>query len=515
MHARKGVEHQGNTARPCALSRLWALPFAIALAFGGAPVHAGPMLTGFALLDANTFAEGPTSGQFITANNGVTPPFIDKQPVQGFSAVLNGPASGTYYVMPDNGFGTKDNSADALLRVYALKPDFKTATGGTGTVSPVNFTSGTVLPSFNSSSFIALRDPDRKLGFPIVASMANYPNGMSNIPVAPVITSGRLLTGSDFDIESVRKDKNGNLWFGEEFGPFLVKTDATGKVLRSEIPLPNLRGIGPNPLVQSPQNPDLDGGTANLRASNGFEGMAINSSGDKLYPLLEGPLIPDSDQKRLLISEFDVNTETYTGKTFAYELEPNGTNIGDMTAVNDHQFLVIERDGGQNTTAIQKKIYLIDIDAIDANGFVKKTEVVDLLNIADPNDLNGDGSTAFRFPFVTIEDVLVVDPTTLLVINDDNYPGGQGRGFGPDNNEFILVGLDTPLPVPAPEPGTFVLLLTSAAGAWVVTRRRCRALRSLNLVETRGPRRFIRHPCTDELSGPQASPPPVAGIFRV
>ena len=40
--------------------------------------------------------------------------------------------------------------------------------------------------------------------------------------------------------------------------------------------------------MQSPQNPFVVGNTANLRASNGFEGMAINSSGDKLYPLLEG-----------------------------------------------------------------------------------------------------------------------------------------------------------------------------------------------------------------------------------
>ena len=75
---------------------IMGLLFAIALAFGGAPVCAAPTLTGFALLDASTFAEGPTSGQFITPNNGITPPFIDKQPVQGFSAVLNGPASGTY-----------------------------------------------------------------------------------------------------------------------------------------------------------------------------------------------------------------------------------------------------------------------------------------------------------------------------------------------------------------------------------------------------------------------------------
>ena len=69
--------------------------------------------------------------------------------------------------MPDNGFGAKNNSADALLRVYALKPDFKTATGGSGTVSPVSFNSGAVLPSFSGSSFITLRDADGKLGFPM------------------------------------------------------------------------------------------------------------------------------------------------------------------------------------------------------------------------------------------------------------------------------------------------------------------------------------------------------------
>jgi len=52
--------------------------------------------------------------------------------------------------MPDNGFGAQGNSADALLRVYALKPDFKIwngkATMGTGTVSPVSFRHGKRLP---------------------------------------------------------------------------------------------------------------------------------------------------------------------------------------------------------------------------------------------------------------------------------------------------------------------------------------------------------------------------------
>ena len=36
---------------------------------------------------------------------------------------------------------------------------------------------------------------------------------------------------------------------------------------------------------------------------------------------------------------------------------------------------------------------------------------------------------------------LIVDAKTLLVINDNNYPAGQGHGFNSDNNEFILIGL--------------------------------------------------------------------------
>ncbi|MCS6855101.1 MAG: esterase-like activity of phytase family protein, partial [Elioraea sp.] len=34
------------------------------------------------------------------------------------------------------------------------------------------------------------------------------------------------MTGADFDIESVRIDHRGRFWFSDEFGPFLLKTDA-------------------------------------------------------------------------------------------------------------------------------------------------------------------------------------------------------------------------------------------------------------------------------------------------
>lgn len=190
------------------------------------------------------------------------------------------------------------------------------------------------------------------------------------------------------------------------------------------------------------------------RRSGGFEGMAISPAGDKLYPLLELPLT-DADPKTLLISEFDLRTRTYTGNTMKYRLETRGTNIGDFILFNATEGIVIERDGTQADLAGFKKLYRI---TLGANGdFVRKTPLVDLMNIADPAGLSlpglpGDVAIGSRFgmPFNTIEDIIVVDPQTVLVIVDNNFPFSVGRHAGaklPDDNEMVLIQLPAALPV--------------------------------------------------------------------
>ncbi len=441
------------------------LPLLAAALCLATPALAQSTLSGWAILPANTFSDGPSSGQFAGAGaGGNLLPLLNKQPVQGFSAVLDGPTAGSFLVMTDNGFGAKTNSADTLLRMYAVRPDWKTASGGTGTIAPVGYTDGSAQAGFNAASRITLSDPNRLLGYTLQADYTNYYNNAANPLVDTSIRNNRLLTGADLDTESVRKDKNGNLWFGEEFGPFLVKTDANGTVLKREVSLPG---------VASPQNPYLGGGLVpNLPQSGGFEGMAINPAGDRLYTLLEGVVSGDA-AKTLRINEFSVDTESYTGAAWNYKLETAGTAIGDMTAISDHEFLVIERNGGTatNGTTPFKKIFKIDIHQLDASGNVLKTEIVDLMNIADPNDLNGDGSTIFTFPYVTIEDVLVLDSNTLLVINDNNYPGTGGRVAGvSDPTEFLRITLASPVP----EPGTWVLM---AGGLMCLARARQRRTR--------------------------------------
>jgi hypothetical protein len=183
--------------------------------------------------------------------------------------------------------------------------------------------------------------------------------------------------------------------------------------------------------------------------------MALSVDGSSLYPMLEGALIPDPDQTRRIINEFDLSSKSYTGDQFYYRMEEPGHAIGDFIAVNYHEFLVIERDGSQGDLNGFKKIFKIDSSNPDNDSFAPKVEVVDLLNISDPDAISlpadpGDIGLGdpFAFPFVTIEDVVIIDQTTLGVLNDNNYPFSTGRNASePDDNEFVLIGLDEVLNV--------------------------------------------------------------------
>jgi glycerophosphoryl diester phosphodiesterase len=189
-----------------------------------------------------------------------------------------------------------------------------------------------------------------------------------------------------------------------------------------------------------------------VERSGGFEGMALSSDGNKLYPLLERPIAGD-DPKSLLIHEFDLATRSYTGVQYRYPLDARGTNIGDFILYNRREGLVIERDGTQGDLNGFKRIYKIGLG--EAGATVAKEELVDLMRIPDPHQISLPGQpgdiglgSVFAFPFVTIEDVVVIDRNTIGVLNDNNYPFSIGRHVGtkaPDDTEFILIDLDKPL----------------------------------------------------------------------
>lgn len=369
---------------------------------------------------------------------GLSIPF-QGQPVQGFSGIkpVAGEA-GSYWVLTDNGFGNKRNSPDALLMLHKIRPDFRA-----GTVQ--------VLQT------IFLSDPERRVPFRI----------------AHEGTERRYLTGSDFDIESIQPVGNG-FWIGDEFGPFLIQVDGEGRVQRVVETQIDGRAI------RSPDHPDLavaatPTGTVAFESqrSGGYEGMAASPDGSRLYALLEKAIFaaagtPNAGQpegRYLRIVELDTARGAWTGRNLRFRFAEGATSIGDFNMIDDRRALVIERDDGEgdparacaqgqtppacfHSPARVKRVSLIDLGEVDAEGYVKKIGYIDLMQIRDPENVarqRGDIAPdaprdRFTFPFFTIENVAMVDADHIILGNDNNLPFSAGRHLTrADDNEIVLL----------------------------------------------------------------------------
>ena len=412
-------------------------------------------LAGHVVIPAETYLPAPsdapadlkTPGKFTTGRRidqlgslegksggrptGVKLPFSG-QPVQGHSGIKKMP-DGTFWVLTDNGFGSKANSPDSMLYLNRYRIDW--TRGGAERLQT-----------------IFLHDPDKKVPFRI----------------ANEGTEKRYLTGSDFDLESFQPigDK---IWIAEEFGPYLIRIDMTGKVeavFETEIDGKPARSPD-HYAMTTPATPTAQI-TFNIRRSKGYEGMAASPDGRYLYPLLEGP-VWDAETKDwektadgkeyLRILEFDVQAQKWTGRHWKYVLEQNGLAIGDFNMIDATTGLIIERDNGEGTAdkacpadqkrtdcfhdlARFKRIYKIELSQANANGPARKVGFIDLMKIADPDKKARKPLTngVLTFPFFTIENVDVVDDDHIIVGNDNNLPYSSSRDPNKaDDNEFVLL----------------------------------------------------------------------------
>jgi hypothetical protein len=357
---------------------------------------------------------------------------LEGQPVQGISAIVpTGP--GAFLLLSDNGYGNRVNSADSLLMVHRATADWQ---GGRIAIAQTVF----------------LSDPARRVPFAIRNEA----------------TAERYLTGADFDPESLVVI--GERWFiGDEFGPYILETDTAGRVVavhETQVEGRPARSPDHHMLAQLPNVPGVVG--FNVRRSRGFEPMAGTPDGSRIIAMLEGPLVdPATGQPETIagaaavrILEFDVAARRWTGRQWRHRLENPAHVIGDLAMVDATTAVLIERDDATegspalpcsgparpdcfNRPAAFKRVVRIDLAATDADGFVRRIGMVDLMDIADPDrrahaPLEPNGR--FAFPFQGPEGIAVVDADHIAVVNDNNLPFNSARRIGrPDDTEVILL----------------------------------------------------------------------------
>jgi hypothetical protein len=121
--------------------------------------------------------------------------------------------------------------------------------------------------------------------------------------------------------------------------------------------------------------------------------------------------------------------------------------IADMWAIGRQRVVVIERDAGSGVNALFRKLYLVDLRSTDADGFLTKTQLVDLAAIPDPDLVSlpavhaGDLGLGDPFSVMceSIEAVHQVTGSKVLLGCDNNLPNSGRNPTRPDDDEFILV----------------------------------------------------------------------------
>ena len=183
--------------------------------------------------------------------------------------------------------------------------------------------------------------------------------GQHFVGLASAFTHGLRL-----DPEGIRVSRNGTIFVSDEYGPFIYEFDRFGQRMRTlRVPstflIPHPSAIGTEELP--PNN------TLGRQANRGMEGLAITPDGSTLYGIMQSPLIQDgalnakNQRHGINLRILRIDLVTNATAEYLYQLESRSNGASEILAVNDHQFLVLERDGSGGTAAAFKKIFLIDI----------------------------------------------------------------------------------------------------------------------------------------------------------
>jgi hypothetical protein len=272
------------------------------------------------------------------------------------------------------------------------------------------------------------------------------------------------------DPEGIRVSNNGkSVFISDEYGPYIHQFDRmTGKRIRS-FALPSNLAIT---NLSSQKDVEIAGNAIGRVTNKGMEGLAITPDGKTLVGIMQANLEQDKKKSLRIVTVDIASGETHE---YAYKLT-TGSGVSEILAVNDHQFIVDERDGAglgefpaltdAASPAAVKQLFLIDLagaqDITDISGpnadlapyAVQKTlflDVVKRLNAAGidsrliPSKIEG---IAFG------QNVVMngVTKHTLFVVNDNDFlatvadplklPSDSTRGLSLNPTQFYVFAFD-------------------------------------------------------------------------
>jgi len=431
--------------------------FAIAQSFA----QTFPLLAVGELDQSRAGAFADVSGLTYTLENGVPANLLG-----GFGSAIAHASGDTFLALPDRGPNAVefddaiDNTASYVNRFHTVRMHLAPNTSGSGlpfTLTP-ELRATTLLWSITPLVYGTGDGLGVGSGVPPINNwLHHYFTGRSD-NFDPDRNSGDP-NDARFDTEGMRLSNDGrSVFISDEYGPYVYQFDRlTGLRLRSfRLPssffVTNLSPVG---------NTEISGNTSGRTANKGMEGLAITPDGRTLVGIMQNALIQDANEggaaaNLLRIVTIDILSGRVTHQ-YAYLLT-TGSGVSELLALNNHEFLVDERDGkgraSQNNAKV-KQVFKIDLaGAVDVSNMdgataalnaVPKTLFVDMVL-----SLTNAGITAANIP-AKIEglafgpDVCTSGKTvhTLWVANDNDFLSTTTDASGnniPNPNQFFVFG---------------------------------------------------------------------------
>jgi hypothetical protein len=271
-----------------------------------------------------------------------------------------------------------------------------------------------------------------------------------------------------FDPESIRvSDDGSNVFVSDEYGPYIYRFNRKTGERTGIYNLPDSFAVS---LLSANGDQEIASNSSGRVTNKGMEGLAISPDGNTLFGAMQSPLLQDGGTNGGYVRIVRVDLLTGATHQYAYPLTNIGTaskpkypTVSDIVAINDHEFLVDERDGkglGDGSTAAFKRLYRIDLtgasDVGNVSGSnslapfaVSKTLFLDIVQV-----LNAHGIASSEIP-AKLEgisfgpDVVVNGATkhTLFVGNDNDFISTVTDSLHPagvsNPNLFFVFALDT------------------------------------------------------------------------
>lgn len=390
----------------------------------------------------------------------------------GFGSAITYVNGNTFLALPDRGpnavsFDSNvDDTVSYVNRFHTVHMELKENTSGTGlpyTLTP-ELRRTTLLWTATPLVYGTGTNLGVGSGVPVINHLfQHYFTGRSDNFDAK--QNSGYARDARFDTEGIRVSNDGDrVYISDEYGPYVYEFDrATGLRLRA-LQLPDaffVTNLSPTGATE------ISGNASGRTANKGMEGLAITPDGKTLVGIMQAALIQDANEggsaaKLLRIVTIDIRSGKTTHQ-YGYLLT-TGSGVSELLALNDHEFLVDERDGkgrGDGSKAKVKQLFKIDlkgatdIGAMDgttaAANAVPKTLFVDLVT-----SLTAAGYTAAQIP-AKIEgisfgpDVKQAGTTmhTLWVANDNDFLSSvddpDGNPVANDNQFFVFGFTDAAL----------------------------------------------------------------------